>query len=89
MALGVYSMAGLKEYTREQLEKFNGKNGARALVAVRGKVYEVINMNLWEEGEHMGIHQAGKDNTGDFAESPHAESILAKLTLVGTMVQEP
>jgi predicted heme/steroid binding protein len=80
-------MSEMKEYTKEELAKFDGKNGTKALIAVNGKVYDVTGTDMWEYGEHMSMHSAGQDLTEGFSESPHDDSIFEKIKLVGTLKQ--
>ena len=47
-------MAGEKEFTLEELAKFNGADGKPAYFAYRGKVYEVTGSDTWENGDHLG-----------------------------------
>ncbi|MEW6714906.1 MAG: cytochrome b5 domain-containing protein [Nitrospirota bacterium] len=65
------------------LSAFDGKNGAPAYVACKGKVYDVSMLKLWKDGVHMK-HLAGSDLTDAIAKSPHGEGKLEKLTIVGT-----
>jgi predicted heme/steroid binding protein len=50
----------MKEFTKEELAKFNGKGGAPMYVAHQGKVYDVSSSSLWEGGEHQGMHVVGR-----------------------------
>jgi predicted heme/steroid binding protein len=43
----------LKEFTREELAKYNGKEGQPVYVAYDGKVYDVSESKLWKTGAHM------------------------------------
>ncbi|MGA2572806.1 MAG: cytochrome b5 domain-containing protein [Candidatus Methanomethylicaceae archaeon] len=80
-------MSEMKEYTKEELAKFDGKNGTKALIAANGKVYEVTGNDMWDNGEHMSMHSAGQDLTEGLSESPHDDSIFEKIKLVGTLKQ--
>jgi predicted heme/steroid binding protein len=84
---GAVAMSAMKEYTKEELAKFDGKNGTKALIAVNGKVYDVTGIDLWQDGDHMSMHSAGQDLTGVLSESPHDDSIFEKIKLVGTLKQ--
>ncbi|MFC7442969.1 cytochrome b5 domain-containing protein [Laceyella putida] len=76
----------LRTITREQLSKFNGKNGYPAYVAVGNTVYDVTNNAAWSAATHFGL-TAGKDLTQEFA-SCHAgqQWILNTLKPVGRLV---
>ena len=54
-----------KEFTLEELEGFDGKNGNSAYVAVDGTIYDVTESSFWRSGNHFGV-QAGKDLTEQF-----------------------
>ena len=78
----------LKEYTREELMKATGQNGAPALVAMNGNVYDVTKSDLWKDGYHMELHNAGRDLTSAFDEAPHDEEVLKRYPMVGTLKKE-
>jgi predicted heme/steroid binding protein len=77
-----------EKITAKELEKYNGKNGKPAYVAYQGKVYDLSQSSLWSSGEHMGMHQAGKDITEEVELAPHGEVVLEreKVKLVGKLV---
>lgn len=54
-----------KEFTLEELERFNGRDGNSAYVAVDGTIYDVTESSFWRSGNHFGL-QAGKDLTEQF-----------------------
>ena len=74
----------MKEFTKEELEKFNG-SGNPAYVAVDGRVYDVSESFLWEMGSHQGKHQAGTDLTDAIKEAPHPAERLKKFPVVGEL----
>lgn len=74
-----------KTFTVAELAAFNGKNGAKAYVAISGIVYDVTNVKGWNSGSHNGV-TAGKDLTAAFQSSPHNASTLSGLTVVGKLV---
>lgn len=78
-------MAGEKEFTLEELAKFNGADGLPAYFAFRGKVYEVTSSDTWENGDHLGAHQAGADLTEALAEAPHGEEVLDAFSPIGVL----
>lgn len=75
----------LKKFTAKELEEYNGKNGKPAYVAYKGKVYDFSQSDLWSGGEHMGMHNAGKDITEELELAPHGEEVLERVKLVGTL----
>ena len=54
-------------FTVEELAKYNGKNGAKAYVAVGGIIYDVTVISKWSGGNHYGI-TAGKVLDKEFAQ---------------------
>jgi predicted heme/steroid binding protein len=81
----VNGVAELRKITSKELEEYNGKNGKPVYIAFKGKVYDVSESDLWRGGEHMGLHQAGKDITEELELAPHMEEVLERVKLVGTL----
>jgi predicted heme/steroid binding protein len=79
-------LAELKKFTVKELEQYNGKNGKPAYTAYQGKVYDLSQSSLWSGGEHMGMHQAGKDITEELELAPHGEEILKRVKQVGVLI---
>ncbi|WP_290033110.1 cytochrome b5 domain-containing protein [Ligilactobacillus cholophilus] len=76
----------LKEFTKEELKQFDGKNGHKAYVAIEGDVYDVTDIPGWKNGEHHG-NLAGNDVTDALLnKSPHGTRVLSKLTKVGKLI---
>jgi len=75
----------LRKFTIKELEEYDGKNGKPAYVAYQGKVYDLSQSSLWSGGEHMGMHQAGKDITEELELAPHGEEILERVKIVGKL----
>jgi predicted heme/steroid binding protein len=78
-------MSEEKKISLAELAKFNGKNGSRAYVAVKGKVYDVTDSPFWPGGDHQGAHQPGADLTAELELAPHGPENLDKVTLVGVL----
>lgn len=74
----------IQTFTADELKKFDGQNGTPAYVAVNGTVYDVTNAKKWNNGSHQGL-TAGADLTDALSSSPHGDSVLADLPIVGTM----
>ena len=72
-------------FTKEELAKFNGKNGNPAYVAVNGTVYDVTNNAAWGASTHFGLF-AGNDVTAQFSSCHAGQPILEKLPVVGKMI---
>lgn len=79
-------LAEQKKVTRQELEDNNGQNGKPAYIVYQGKVYDVTDSSFWIEGEHMGMHNAGKDLTDDLEMAPHREENFQRVKLVGELV---
>jgi predicted heme/steroid binding protein len=75
-----------RKFTSKELEEYNGKNGKPAYIAYQGKVYDLSQSSLWGGGEHMGMHQAGKDLTEELELAPHGEEVLERAKLIGVLV---
>jgi predicted heme/steroid binding protein len=72
-------------FTVDELSEYDGQDGNDAYVAVDGVVYDVTDNDAWTEGEHAGQQLAGTDATDVIAESPHGDSVLEGLPVVGNL----
>ncbi len=79
-------LSSQKQFTLDELKKYDGKDGRPAYIAYKGKVYDVSDDFLWVEGDHQGEHVAGKDLTEGMARAPHAEDVLNRVPLIGVLV---
>ena len=79
-------MTEQKKITQQELEENNGKNGKPAHIAYKGKVYDVTQSSFWVDGDHLGMHQAGKDLTEELEMAPHMEETFQRVKLVGELV---
>lgn len=75
----------MKEYTAEELARFDGKNGSPVYVAYKGVVYDVSGSPMWSAGDHEGMHVAGRDLTVEHDDAPH-EVHVTDFPQVGTLV---
>jgi predicted heme/steroid binding protein len=73
----------LKVFTKSDLLKYNGKNGAKIFVAVDGYVYDLTHSKKWKNGSHMGQHEAGEDMSKAILRSPHGKKKLKSFPVVG------
>lgn len=70
-----------KTFTAQELAAYDGKNGNKAYIAVRGTVYDVT--SLFQNGQHHGA-QAGRDLTSAF-EGQHSAAKLSGFSVVGVL----
>ena len=75
-----------KKVTHQELAQNNGKNGKPAYIAYQGKVYEVTDSSFWMEGDHMGMHDAGKDLTEELETAPHRDEAFKRVKFVGDLI---
>lgn len=74
-----------KEFSLEELAKFNGKDGSPAYIAVDGTVYDVTDLPPWKDGGHNGF-EAGQDLTEAIkTQSPHGVAKLDGVPVVGIL----
>lgn len=75
------------ELTLEELSAYDGKDGNRAYVAVEGIIYDVTDLDEWQNGMHNGV-EAGKDLTDEIMnQSPHGTSTLSQAEIVGKLIE--
>lgn len=74
-----------RKFRKVELSLYNGKNGAPAFIAYKGRVYDVSNSFLWLGGVHQVLHSAGTDLTGSLAGAPHGEDLLERFAEVETL----
>lgn len=74
--------------TRNQLKRYNGRNGMKAYVGYKGTVYDVTESPFWKEGEHEGLHSAGVDLTPMMAGAPHGDEVFNTFQVVGMLEEE-
>jgi len=77
----------LPKYTKKELGNFDGKEGRKAYISVRGYVYDVTNERTWMDSTHYGL-EPGKDLTSEFYNCHNQERILQGLPIVGTLIDE-
>lgn len=78
----------LKEFTQEEVAKYNGENGQPVYIVYDGKVYDVSENKMWKTGQHMKRHQAGMDLTAEIAAAPHGEEVFERFPQVGVLKPE-
>lgn len=75
----------MKKFSRAKLARYNGKNGAPAYIAYKGKVYDASDSFQWKDGRHQVVHNAGEDLTDALEQAPHDADMLERLPMVGTL----
>ncbi len=74
--------------TKDELKKFDGKEGRSAYIAYKGKVYDVTGSKLWKEGKHINRHFAGEDLTDQMSVAPHADDVMSRIKVVDSLEEE-
>jgi predicted heme/steroid binding protein len=75
-----------KEYTLEELSRFDGGETRPAYIAFGGKIYDVSSSKLWVEGNHVRKHLAGNDLTEALKTAPHGEEKVLQMPWVGELL---
>jgi predicted heme/steroid binding protein len=73
-----------KKFTSEELAGYGGEDGD-SYVAVNGKVYDVSDSDMWEDGDHFGEHKAGEDLTEAMENAPHGMEVFDDFPEVGEL----
>lgn len=74
-----------KEFTRDELKGFDGKNGKPAYFACNGTVYDVSDSAQWTDGDHFGMHPAGIDLTDELNGAPHGPEVFEFFQKAGVL----
>jgi predicted heme/steroid binding protein len=78
----------MKGFSKEELARYNGKNGAPAYIAYKGKVYDASDSFQWKNGRHQVVHNAGRDLTDSLKQAPHGAEMLERLPLIGRLRED-
>jgi predicted heme/steroid binding protein len=78
----------LRQFTKEDLSRYDGMHGTPVFVAFRGKVYDLSGSLLWRGGRHQVLHSAGTDLTEELDQAPHYADLLEKYPIVGILSNE-
>ena len=78
----------MKEFDRESLKEFSGKDGKPVYVAHRGRVFDVSGSKFWKTGMHMKRHSSGADLTSDIEAAPHGPEVLDRYPQVGVLTMK-
>jgi len=77
----------MKSFTKEELSRFDGRDGRPAYVAYSGRVFDVSVSDLFTDGEHLG-HELGMDLTSEMDNAPHDDDVLEGFPVVGEYREE-
>jgi len=75
----------MKEFDRERLKEFNGKDGKPVYIAHQGRVIDVTASKFWKTGQHMKRHPSGTDLTTEIEAAPHGPEVLDRYPQVGVL----
>lgn len=76
----------MKEFTKEELAKYDGKQNPEKYVAVDGVVYDLTDVPAWGGENHHG-NVAGQDLTDIIKNvSPHGTRVLKDKPVVGKYI---
>ncbi len=67
---------------KKSLGFYNGRDGQKAFIAYKGKVYDVT--ELYKDGEHNSCI-AGNDLTGVLEMMPHGDEVVSRYPVVGEL----
>jgi predicted heme/steroid binding protein len=76
----------VRTFTRDELRTYTGQDGTPVYFAYKGKVYDASSSWHWRGGKHQVVHGAGQDLTESLPDAPHGEDLLARLPVVGVLV---
>jgi predicted heme/steroid binding protein len=74
--------------TRKELAENDGREGRKAYVAVNGNIYDFTDSQMWQNGDHQGVHQAGRDLTEELKNAPHVRAVIERFPVVGQLEEE-
>jgi predicted heme/steroid binding protein len=77
----------LREFTEQELRKFDGSRRNPVYIAYHGLVYDVTASAQWYTGMHRNLHWAGQDLTSEIVDAPHTDLVFHKFPIVGKLRQ--
>lgn len=78
----------MRKFTRKELARYNGRDGAPAYIAYEGKVYDVSNSFYWRGGRHQVMHNAGVEFTSGLDDAPHGADLLERVPVIGILEED-
>jgi predicted heme/steroid binding protein len=79
----------MKEMTLEELAKFDGKKTRITYIAYQGKVYDITESPMFEDGVHFDLHSAGGDLTEEMDAAPHGDEVIERFSQVASLKSSP
>jgi len=76
----------MRRLTKEELSRYNGREGASVYIAYKSKVYDVSHSFLWQKGRHQVLHTAGMDLTTELDAAPHGADLLERFPVIGMLI---
>ena len=67
-----------RTFTYQELQEYNGQNGKPAYIAYNGTVYDVTESDLWKDGRHQNLHDAGDDMSTELDRAPHGIDVFER-----------
>ena len=71
--------------TKEELAKFDGRDGQPVYVAVSNTIYDLSESSYWKDGNHLDSHRAGQDLTEELKKAPHVRAVVERFPVVGRL----
>lgn len=68
--------------TSQELSRHDGREGRKAYIAVNGTIFDVTSSKLWQNGDHIQQHQAGRDLTEELKTAPHVRAVVERFPVV-------
>lgn len=75
-------------FTADDLAEYDGSDGGPAYAVFEGKVYDVTDSPMWDNGLHESEHQAGEDLTEAIADAPHGAEVFDDFPVIGVLADE-
>lgn len=75
----------LREFSDQELRKYDGSRRNPVYVAYNGLVYDVSRSPYWRTGLHRDLHWAGQDLTDELHKAPHSDLVFHKFPVVGKL----
>ncbi len=76
----------MKEFTTEELKKYNGVQKKEVYIAFQGIIYDLSGSFLWKNGKHQVSILAGLDLTKEIKKAPHNKDLLEGFPKIGILI---